>query len=268
MKRLLILTVILLSGGIAYGQTENPRGIYRMKSMISNQGIEINAPFDQYKVCTDSISLAVSIQGNRFSINNNDGLLNYTGEAPDATDPHRIRIYDSNAGKFTLKWWSNYSNHFYFPKNDWCTEYYVSNSYSPVGKKVFDRLTSQMPQYDRKQPLYGAWRMLDVVDELKDVKRFIKEVQNQPEKNRRAYIQIFAPGQIFSTSGVIADIESDGKTYYRAGNQDKIAVHIVSSEYIAIEVKRGRVTDYAVWQRVTDPRTPLEIIASEMRQMR
>lgn len=248
-----------------YGQTENPRGIYKMKSMIDNQGLEIKAPFDQYKVCTDSITLMVSIQGNRFSISKEEEMLNYTGKEPDAAMPHRIRIYDSNAEKFTLKWWSNYSGHFYFPKNDWCTEYYEANSYSPVGKKVFDRLTSHMQQYDKQQPLYGAWRMLDIVDELKDVKKFIKEVQNESEKNKRTNIQIIVPGQIFNTSGVIADIESDGKSYFRIDHQDKTVVHIVSPKYVAIEMKRGRVIDYAVWERVTDTRTPLEIIVEKMK---
>lgn len=265
MKRLVFLALILLSGGMAFGQTENPRGIYKMKSLIGNQGLEINAPFDQYKVCTDSITLMVSVQGNSFNISNIDGLLNYTGEAPDASDPHLIRIYDSNAEKFTMKWWSTYSRHLYFPENDWCTEYYVANSYSPDGKKVFDLLASQMTQYDKQQPLYGAWRMLDVVDELKDVKKFIKEVQNESKKYNDANIQIFVPGQTIHLSGAFADIESDGKHYYKIGNQEKIIVHIVSPDYLAIEVKRGRVTDFAVWKRVTDTRTPLEIIAGLMK---
>lgn len=107
--------------------------------------------------------------------------------------------------------------------------------------------------------------MLDIVDELKDVKKFIKEVQNESENYNKANIQIIAPGQIFSLSGAIADIESDGKTYYRVSNQDKTNVHIVSPKYVAIEVKRGRVIDYAVWERVSDTRIPLEIIAEEMK---
>lgn len=267
MKKILFLAIILISRGIAYGQTENPRGIYKMKTMIDKQGFEINAPFDQYKVCTDSITLMVSIHGNRFSISNNDGKLNYTGEAPDATDPHRTRIYDSNAEKFTLKWWSTYFNHFYFPKNDWCTEYYVADSYSPEGKKVFDGLTSKMPQYDKQQPLYGAWRMLDIVDELKDVKSFIKEVRNQSGKNKGANIQIIQPGQLLRLLGNIEDIESDGKSYYKIGNNDKTIVHVVSPDYIAIEVKRGRVTDYAVWERVTDTRTPLELLVEMYKKL-
>lgn len=265
MKRLLLLTIILLSGGTAYGQTEDPRGIYKMKSLIDNQGLEINAPYDQYKVCTDSVTLMVSIYGNRFNISNNDGMLNYTGEAPDTADPHRTRIYDSNAEGFTLRWWSNYTKHLYFPQNDWCTEYYVADSYSTAGKKVFDLLTSQMPGYDKRHPLYGAWRMLDIVDELKDVKKFIKEVQAEPAKSWNTNIQIITSGQIFSLSGTIADIESDGKTYYMIDNQDRTACHVISPDYMVREVKRGRVTDYAVWQRVTDPRTPLEIVAGRMK---
>lgn len=43
MKRLFYIAIVLLSAGTMFGQTENPRGIYKMKTMICNQGFEINA---------------------------------------------------------------------------------------------------------------------------------------------------------------------------------------------------------------------------------
>ena len=48
--------------------TENPRGIYKLTSLTGKQG-ETKAPFDQYKICTDSVTLHLSIEGNHFSVN-------------------------------------------------------------------------------------------------------------------------------------------------------------------------------------------------------
>ena len=40
-------------------QTENPRGIYKMTTLTGKQG-EVKAPFEQYKICTDSVTLMVT----------------------------------------------------------------------------------------------------------------------------------------------------------------------------------------------------------------
>ena len=47
---------------IANAQMENPRGIYKMMTLTGKQG-EIKAPFDQYKICTDSLTLMLYVQG-------------------------------------------------------------------------------------------------------------------------------------------------------------------------------------------------------------
>ena len=55
---------ILLLSSMAMGataQTENPRGIYKMMTLTGKVG-EVKAPFEQYKICTDSITLMVSFQ--------------------------------------------------------------------------------------------------------------------------------------------------------------------------------------------------------------
>lgn len=267
MKRaILILLAIIAFVGAAYSQTENPRGIYKLKSMLLDS-IEIEAPFDQYKVCTDSVTLMVSVQEQFFGIIDNDHVIfDYTGEAPDENDKKRTRIFDSNAEKFTLKWWSTKATAF-FPENDWCTEYYVSNSYSPEGKKVFDMLTSPIPTYDKTHPLFGAWHMVDLVDELNDAKKLCKEIKKN-EPYRGLAIQVITSNRMINLRGAITDVErTDGKSFYQIkGQEEPIIVYMLSPNCFAVPNKRGKITDYAVWERVIDTRTPLEIIAGTFKR--
>ena len=122
-------------------QTENPRGVYKLITLDGRAGL-VNAPLDQYKICTDSVTLMLNVyQGNKFQIGRSDNeILNYTGERADAADDHSTRIYDSNAEHFTLKWWSENPNHPLFPAKGWCTEYYEAGKYSPEAKVFFDVL--------------------------------------------------------------------------------------------------------------------------------
>lgn len=86
-----------------YAQTKNPRGIYKMTTLIGKLG-EMNAPSDQYKICTDSATLQLNVIGDRFLIGNNDGqIFNYTGQHPKTPENKSSLIYDSNEKQFTLK---------------------------------------------------------------------------------------------------------------------------------------------------------------------
>ena len=65
-----IITLLLVSLAMAAtAQTENPRGIYKMMTLTGKVG-EVKAPYEQYKVCTDSVTLMVSFQNAFFSIGN------------------------------------------------------------------------------------------------------------------------------------------------------------------------------------------------------
>ena len=80
-KSIFTLLLASLAMGVS-AQTENPRGIYRMMTLTGKAG-EVKAPFEQYKVCTDSITLMVSFKNVFFSISNNDHkVFNYTGDQP------------------------------------------------------------------------------------------------------------------------------------------------------------------------------------------
>lgn len=158
--------------------TENPRGIYKMTTLIGNAG-EVEAPFDQYKICTDSITLTAAFDKDflglgRYSsmiIRQNDRqTFNYTGEAPDPSDSTASRIYDSNSDHFTLKWWSSYTNHVHFPKDDWCIEKYEANLFSEDCRPIFDLILNPAP-HDDACPIVGTWLLLTIVDSLEHWQR-------------------------------------------------------------------------------------------------
>ena len=124
MRKLIIAAMALASASLgAYAQTDNPRGVYKLTSLIDKTNNKILPSLDQYKICTDSVTLTVVINEPRFVIGTNDAsVFDYTGEAPAANNPTASRIYDSDANHFTLKWWSANETLLY-PKNDWCTEF-------------------------------------------------------------------------------------------------------------------------------------------------
>ena len=60
--KLLMAAACLSLPIVSNAQTESPRGIYKMMTLTGKQG-EIKAPFDQYKICTDSVTLMLNVQG-------------------------------------------------------------------------------------------------------------------------------------------------------------------------------------------------------------
>lgn len=175
MSRITIVILILLNVTGLYAQKQNPRGIYHMVSITGKNGTE-PAPYDQYKICTDSMTWMVNVtedgsineqweRTNRpyFKISDNDHMvLNYTGEQPDATDATKTRIYDSGKKGFTLKWWSTSQNHRVFPHNDWCTEEYRSDNFSASGEKIFDLLYSTKST-TKKGRIQGRWKITGAI---------------------------------------------------------------------------------------------------------
>ncbi len=145
--------------------SENPRGIYKMTTLVGKQG-EVAAPYEQYKICTDSVTLHCSVNGREFFINKNDEtVFNYTGDTPENPTERRSLIYDSNSEHFTLKWWSQYHNHIHFPDNDWCLEKYQSGVYTANARPFFEAITGVV-QTDDTNPFIGTWQMLSQVDHL------------------------------------------------------------------------------------------------------
>lgn len=267
-KMKILMAAALVSLPIAVdAQTENPRGIYKMTTITGKAG-EIKAPFDQYKICTDSVTLMVSeMQAGFFRINRNDSkVFNYTGEHPKTDNDKSTLIYDSNEKQFKMKWWSTYRKHAYFPENDWCIEKYESGQYTEMGKVFFDAITGTVDM-DKKNPIIGTWRVIAHVDELRDVKTVLPQMfeQDQASTTPDKYY-ILTPNYLTVVNyigGNVNKIEYDGKKSYRANNKNFL-VKRLSKNRIAIEDSSKKYhTDWFILERVTDGTSPLSRIASQ-----
>lgn len=260
-----ILTILLaaLTMGAA-AQTENPRGIYKMTTLTGKVG-EVKAPFEQYKICTDSVTLMVSESGNVFNISNNDQkVFNYTGDQPKSENDKSSLIYDSNAQHFKVKWWSTYKSHLHFPYNDWCIEQYESGQYTEMSKIFFDALTGKA-ETDAANPLTGTWRFIGYVDELRDVKKQLPKMhEDYPTSKYFNTFMVFTPNNLttlFTRGGGIDKIELNGKKAYKVGNKS-YQIKWLSKNRIAIEDRIDYRIDWMILERVTDGTTPLQHIAS------
>ncbi|MBO4673602.1 MAG: hypothetical protein J5616_04560 [Bacteroidaceae bacterium] len=274
MKKNIITLLLVLVGMTAQAQTENPRGVYKLMNIIDKYGNPVKEPFDQYKICTDSVTLMFSVQGDRFSIGKNDSkVFNYTGEEPDANNATATRIFDSNAEHFTLKWWSTYSNHLYFPKNDWCTEYYESNKYSDNAKKILDALMSPNAFHPQNH-FIGTWRFLGMMDELRDVKKELKKLREDAAKGHNIGNLILTPHPqraiMYSNGNRGGTIElfiyKDKKKIFMGSEQrlNEYAITWLSKNCFAMEVHLdGFRIDYQIWERVTDSTPLFDKIASQ-----
>ena len=266
MKKFLTILLAALTLGAA-AQTENPRGIYKLMTLTGNLG-EIKAPFDQYKICTDSITLMVSVQNAFFAISNTDNhVLNYTGDKPKSEGDKGTLIYDSNADHFTLKWWSENPNHLYFPKNDWCIEKYESGQYSEMGRIAIEALMGKA-ETDAKNPLTGTWRLLGYVDEPRDMKKeVVADLREKNPKSRyfNSFIVMTPQKYILITAGRgggIMNVEYYGKKGFKSNNITH-EVKWLTKDIIAIDERQDYRIDWMVLERVTDGHTPFTAIASQ-----
>ena len=263
-----ILTLLLGSFAIgATAQTENPRGIYKLMTLIGKSG-EVNSPYHQYKVCTDSLTLMVVFGRNgTFQINNNDRMVfNYTGDQPKSEDDKSILIYDSNAEHFTEKWWSEYPYHIIFPHNDWCVEKYKSGEYTAESRIAFDAMTGKA-EVDAKNPLTGTWRFIGELDELRDLKKGLAKLHERyPKSKYYNNFFIFTPKNLVfasSGSGIVGDVVYDGKKGYTYKyNNITRKVKWLSKDRIAVELHTEIGTDWQILERVTDGQTPMSHIIS------
>ena len=263
-KTIVTMLMATLAMGVT-AQTENPRGIYKMTTLTGKAG-EVKAPFEQYKICTDSVTLMVNEQGNRFSIQDTDHkVFNYTGEQPMSEGDKSTLIYDSNAKQFKLKWWSTYPYHIHFPHNDWCIEKYESGKYSETSKVFFDALTGAA-EIDASNPLTGTWRFIGFMDELRGIKKELARLHKQyPTSRYFNTFMIFTTQNlttIFSRGGGVDKIELDGKKAYMSAGKT-YQIKWLSKNCIAIEDRVDYRTDWMILERVTDDSTPLTHITTQ-----
>lgn len=256
-----LLAAVLLSGFAmpftAVAQTENPRGIYKMVTLIGKNGAE-DAPFDQYKICTDSLTaMLVTMDNGAFSISDTDRkVFNYTGGKHEDENDHTTLIYDSDANGFTLKWWStSFPAHKYFPENGWCTEIYKSGVYSEVGKTIFDALTATELS-DKANPFVGRWELIGYMDELDNVKNELKAlIQNYPYSKyyHNAYWLITNDMSVTggNRGGRLTKIEYKNKNLILF-NGKRTNVKWLTKDVFAVEMIEDWRTDYIIFRHIPD----------------
>lgn len=249
-------------------QTENPRGIYRMVKLVGNLG-EIDAPFEQYKICSDSITLTISVMGSQFRIFDNDHqVFNHTGSLPPEGDAGKNLklVYDSDSTHFSMKWWSDFAHHLYFPHNDWCIEKYESSGFSETGSIVADALTGKTAA--SANPLYGTWSIIGELDELNNTKKQIKLLheQYQGSKYLNNYMVLMPNTVVFLASGggSVQKAEYEGKKSCKIGRQAPCSIKWLSKKCIALEKHSGYHRDWIILERTSDgDRSPLDCIITQ-----
>jgi len=265
--------MMLISVTGANAQTENPRGIYKLAGINGKDGKYFKEPFDQYKICTDKVTLMMSINNKSYRIVNNDRrVFNYTGSEPSSPEDKSTLIYDSDSTGFKLKWWSGYSIHAIFPANDWCIETYQSGIYSKDGNVIVGALTDKSSNVQGKV-LQGRWRMLGLMDELKGVKKEIKRMRDEYANSRyynRNFV-VFGEKFMFETlnygQGYYEEIEYNGNKGYKIikdrfhddENETRI-IKWLSNDLIAVEFRDGYRTDYQILEKVKDDTSIIEHI--------
>lgn len=270
MKRHIASMLLVLVAALSYAQTENPRGIYKLITLQGKVG-EIKSPFDQYKICTDSITIMLSFtkQDNImiFNISHPDNeTFNYTGSEPRFEGDHRTLIYDSNAEHFTEKWWSEMENHTIFPHNDWCLEFYESNRYSEAARPTVEALTGR-GEVKAENPLLGRWRIIGWMDELTDVKKQLKDMKDAYPTGRFNGEFIISPSHLIYTivtgisGAIIANSGSPDKNTLIQNNERR-NVKWLTKDIIAVEKQEDWRRDWQIMERDTDSETLLSRAAS------
>lgn len=266
MKKSAFILLLAWCGTMAQAQeslTENPRGVYRLMT-IESKGSEVVAPYEQYKICLDNVTLHCSANGNRFSIGRNDQeVFNYTGEHPKDSISKASLIYNSNAEQFTLKWWSTYRNHLLFPENDWCIEHYKSGKCSEGAEVFFNAITTFVGA-DKENPLIGQWRLIGLMDELKNVKKEVAKMREMPEPKNPGFA-VYTPSHIIMVSpnqGMILNAEYKDKGSFKMSKTER-HVKWLSKDCVAIDFTDGYRTDYEIWQRIDDEEPLINKIADK-----
>lgn len=264
---ILMMAVTFLSLPVVLSaQTQNPRGIYKMTTLTGKQG-EIPAPFDQYKICSDSITLTLIVQDAAFQIRDTDhSALNYTGSQPKDDNDKNTLVYDSDSNGFKLKWWNAGIGHPYFTDNSWCIEKYETNKYSETAQLLLDAFTVA-PSVSKENLFLGTWRVLGELDELNNAKKALPTLHEKYRKSK--YLNSFF---VFTQNSFIILLHgSNGginpvKYAPNSKKSYKWLMEVLNAKWIgkdcvAIENKQGVYTNYTILERVTDGQTMLGRIA-------
>lgn len=268
--KLIIGVSLVLLPFTCNGQTKNPRGVYKLITLVGKNG-KIPSPFDQYKICTDSATVtAYGERNNTFTFSIIDSIFNYTGEMPQSK---RTQIYDSNDKHFSIKWWSEYTDHWYFPHNDWCIENYEAEKYSDAAKPIFEAITKRVIE-DKDNSLIGTWYCVGERDELGKAEKFATVVKKRDITDiinwGTGKFILLTPYNIVNVwpvrgnamSASIKNVEYDGeKNFYVKGDRFT-NTNWQSKDCMIREVYGTTTTTYEVWVRVTNEEPLISTITS------
>ena len=164
MKKTPLLTVLALISIMTANATpvQNPKGLYRLKQFIYENGSTRPPGFSQYKYAADSVGLLVSFRPSMradkwssMTVEIRETYpLTYTGEKPQGADGHGTQIFNVDDDQFLFKWYNdkfpNMSN-----LNEFITEVYRKSAMEPDVVKAFKLFEDKTDHTAGK--FYGWW---------------------------------------------------------------------------------------------------------------
>ena len=163
MKKILLTMLVALVATMASDAKtgQNPKGLYRLRQFVYEDGTTRPPSFSQYKYAADSVGLLVGYRPSRtvtqwssmqVEIREDYPLLN-TGEKPQGPDGHGTQIYNVDDNQFCFKWyndkWPGMSK-----LNEFIIEIYTKDSMNKEVTGAFDMLENKI---DKANKFCGWW---------------------------------------------------------------------------------------------------------------
>ena len=165
------LVGILLSGittlSVSAQSADGPKGMYKLKEIVQQDGKHVEADFLQYKYCLDNYTFTIGFKAPQWGshtynigISNPDGKpLAYTGELS-KTENKGIQTWATSDSTFTVRWFNDRSdfNPRLFPFQTNIDESYeLMQDSADIIRRTMDLL--QMKLGDKVHRLHGVWKL-------------------------------------------------------------------------------------------------------------
>jgi len=164
MKKVFLLVLMAMFATIATNaqKQQSPKGLYRLKQFIYEDGRTRNPGYYSYKYAADSVGLLISYSpspnitqwGNMQVEIREHYPLKYTGEKLQGSDGHGTQIYDVDDNKFLFKWyndkWPGMSS-----LNEFIIEEYTKSDIQQEVEKAFNLFENKIDAKVNK--FFGWW---------------------------------------------------------------------------------------------------------------
>lgn len=170
-KYCMLVLVALFTVTTTYAQAQkSPKGLYRLKQFIYEDGRTNTPGFSQYKYAADSVGLLISYNRSRnitqwssMTVEIREQYpLTFTGKVPQGTDGHGTQIFNVDNEQFSFKWyndkWPNMSK-----LGEFITEVYSKDGIEPEVAQAFNMLENknfsptQAAGLSQGNKFYGWW---------------------------------------------------------------------------------------------------------------